>query len=96
MEATLDYGIKQLRDQIIEIIRSGHAVKIEGLGTWSPNIGLDGTFDIQYRADTALTNGLNIPGIFSGTIRNRDHIGKSIDELVAAWNMENSNDQVED
>lgn len=37
VEATLDYGIKELRDQIIEITRSGRAVKIEGLGTWSPN-----------------------------------------------------------
>jgi hypothetical protein len=96
VEATLDYGIKELRDQIIEITRSGRAVKIEGLGTWSPNIGLDGTFDIQYRADTALTNGLNIPGIFTGTIRNREHIGKTVDELVAAWNVENPNDQVQD
>jgi hypothetical protein len=96
VEATLDYGIKELRDQIIEITRSGRAVKIEGLGTWSPNIGLDGTFDIQYRADTALTNGLNIPGIFTGTIRNREHIGKTADELVAAWNVENPNDQVQD
>jgi hypothetical protein len=96
VEATLDYGIKELRDQIIEITRSGRAVKIEGLGTWSPNIGLDGSFDLQYRADTSLVNGLNIPGTFTGTIRNRENIGKTADEIVAKWNAENPNDPAED
>src|SRR4029453_3963389 len=64
VEGSLDQGIKELSDQIIEYCRAGRAVKVEGLGTWAPNITLDGTFDIQYRADTALTNGLNIPGVF--------------------------------
>jgi hypothetical protein len=95
VEATLDYGIKELRDQIIEITRSGLAVKIEGLGTWSPNIGMDGSFDLQYRADTALIHGLNVPGTFTGTIRNREFIGKTADELVARWNTEHPTDQVE-
>ena len=95
VEGALDYGITELRDQIIEICRSGRAVKIEGLGTWSPNIGMDGSFDIQYRADTALVNGLNGPGTFSGTVRNRENIGKTADELVARWNVEHPDDQVE-
>ena len=94
VEATLDYGIKELRDQIIEITRSGRAVKIEGLGTWSPNISMDGSFDLQYRADTALVNGLNVPGTFTGTIRNRENIGKTGDELVRKWNEDNPEDQV--
>ena len=94
VEATLDYGIKELRDQIIEITRSGRAVKIEGLGIWSPNIGMDGSFDLQYRADTALVNALNVPGTFTGTICNSEHIGKTPDELVARWNTENPIDLV--
>lgn len=95
VEGSLDQGIKELRDQIIEYCRAGRAVKVEGLGTWAPNIALDGTFDIQYRADTALTNGLNIPGVFTGRIINREHIGKTSDELVARWNAENPSDLVE-
>jgi len=95
VEGSLDQGIKELSDQIIEYCRAGRAVKVEGLGTWAPNITLDGTFDIQYRADTALTNGLNIPGVFTGTIRNREHIGKSPDELIARWNAVNPTDLVE-
>src|SRR5687767_6101973 len=95
VEATLDYGIKELRDKIIEFARTGRAVKVEGLGTWSPNIGLDGSFDLQYRADTVLINGMNVPNTFTGTIRNRENIGKTADELVAQWNAHNPTDLVE-
>lgn len=94
VEGTIDQVIKELRDQIIEFNRAGRAVKVEGLGTYSPNISLDGTFDLQYRADTAFANGLNIPGIFTGTILNRDNIGKTGEELVTKWNTEFPDDQV--
>ena len=94
VEALLDYVIKELRDKIIEFVRSGRAVKIEGLGTWTPNIGLDGSFDIQYRADTALVNALKVPGTFTGRILNRENIGNTGDELVAKWNHKNPDDQV--
>lgn len=42
-EGSLDQAFKEARDWIIENLRSGRPVKIEGLGTWTPNIGLDGT-----------------------------------------------------
>lgn len=93
-EGIVDLVIKEVRDQIIEFTRSGRAVKVEGLGTYAPNISLDGTLDLQYRADTAFSNGLNIPGTFTGTIINREHVGKTGDELVAKWNDEHPEDQV--
>ena len=93
-EGTLDHSIKEVRDQIIEYCRAGRAVKVEGLGTWSPSISLDGMLDIQYRPDPAFVYGLNIPGIFKGKIINSEHIGKTGDELVALWNSEHPEDQV--
>ena len=95
MEGSADQAVKELRDHIIEFVRCGRSVKVEGLGTWSPNVSLDGTLDIQYRANTALTNGLNAPGTFSGRIMNRENIGKTADELVAMWNAANPTDLVE-
>jgi hypothetical protein len=62
--------------------------------TWTPTIGLDGKLKIQYRPDPAFTYGLNIPGIFSGTIINRENIGKTGEDLVAMWNEANPEDQV--
>ena len=94
VEGSLDQSIKELRDQIIEYCRAGRAVKVEGLGTWTPTIGLDGAFDIQYRPDPAFTYGLNLPGTFSGTVLNRANIGKTSDELIARWNEEHADDPV--
>jgi hypothetical protein len=94
VEGTLDLSIREMRDQIIEFCRAGRAVKIDGLGTWTPNLRLDGSLDIQYRADNALVNGLNLPGVFSGKILNSDNIGKSADELVAMWNNDHPEDPV--
>src|SRR5262245_1076627 len=73
VEGNIDLVIKEMRDQIIEFCRAGRAIKVEGLGTWTPSIALDGTLDIQYRPDAAFNYGLNIPGVFTGTILNREH-----------------------
>ena len=94
VEGSIDHSMKEQRDQLIEYCRAGRAVKVEGLGTWTPTIALDGTLDIQYRPDPAFSYGLNIPGIFSGTIVNREFIGKTSDELVAKWNDDNPGDPV--
>lgn len=86
VEGTFDLSICELRDQIIEFCRAGRAVKVDGIGTWTPNLQMDGSINIQYRADNALVNALNLPGVFSGAILNAENIGKSTDELVALWN----------
>lgn len=94
VEGSVDQTMKELRDQLIEYCRSGRAVKVEGLGTWTPTIGLDGTLDIQYRPDAAFSYGLNVPGVFTGKIINRENIGKTGEELVAKWNEANPQDPV--
>jgi hypothetical protein len=95
VEGTLDQSIKEVRDQIIEFNRAGRAVKVDGLGTFSPSIDLEGNLSISFRPDTAFANGLNVPGIFSGTILNRENIGRTSEELVALWNENNPDDRVE-
>lgn len=93
-EGTIGAVLLELRDVIIEFNRMGRAVKVDGLGTYTPNVGIDGTFDIQYRADPALNRGLNTAGTFTGTIRNSENIGKTADELVALWNIAHPDDPV--
>jgi hypothetical protein len=94
VEGTVDQAVKEVRDHIIEFCRAGRAVKVDGLGTFTPNIDLDGYFAISFRADPALNHGLNLPGTFSGTILNREFIGKTSDELVNRWNEEHTDDPV--
>jgi len=85
-EGSAELVIKELRDAILFFNRAGRAVKIEGLGAYTPGIDLEGTFDVQYRADTDLKGGLNARNTFSGTIRYRENIGKRAADLVALWN----------
>ena len=86
VEGTLDQSIKEVRDQIIEFNRAGRAVKVDGLGTFSPSIDLEGNLSISFRPDPAFANGLNVPGIFTGTVINRENIGKTSEESVIKWN----------
>ena len=86
VEGTLDQSIKEVRDQIIEFNRAGRAVKVDGLGTFSPSIDLEGNLSISFRPDPAFANGLNVPGIFTGTVINRENIGKTSEELMTKWN----------
>ncbi len=84
----------ELQAAIVFFSRMGQGVKLEGLGTYLPKIGLDGTFDVEHRLDRGLKRLLNI-GIFYGKILNRRNIGKTADELVGLWDVEHPDDPVE-
>jgi hypothetical protein len=94
VEGAVDQTIKETLDQIVEFCRAGRAVKVDGLGTFTPTISLEGYFSISFRADPAMNAGINFPGTFSGTILNRENIGKTSDDLVTKWNIEHAEDQV--
>jgi hypothetical protein len=94
VEGSVDQAIKEVRDQLIEFCRAGRAVKVDGLGTFTPTIDLEGKFAVSFRADPALNYGMNMPGTFSGTILNRSNLGKTSDDLVNLWNTEFPDDQV--
>ena len=91
-------GVRQvlleLRDALISFNRQGRAVKLEGLGTYTPAIGLDGVIKIGHRADTALKSALNQSGAFRGEILNRETIGQTHDDLIARWNGAHPDDLV--
>lgn len=91
-------GVRQvlleLRDAVLFYNLRGQAVKLEGLGTYTPVIQLDGDFKVGHRADMALKRGLNTPDEFRGVIKNRENIGKTSDEIVAMWNEDHPDDPV--
>lgn len=93
-EGTLEMVLKELRDAVIFYNRAGRGVKLEGLGTYLPNLKVDGTFDVEHRLDRDIKNALNAPAAFAGTLLNRDHIGRSADDLIALWNTEHPDDPV--
>ena len=95
VEGSVDLVTKEMRDQIILFCSAGRAVKVEGLGTFTPSIDLEGNIAISFRADPAFANGLNMPGTFNGRILNRENIGKTSDELVTLRNTQYPEDLVE-
>jgi len=86
------YVLGELQAGIMNFSRSGRAVRLEGLGTFTPSIDLDGKITINHRADTQLINQLNTPGVFEGEIVHRENIGKRADDLMELWNEEHPTD----
>ncbi len=93
-EGTADLVMKESRDAIIFFNRAGRAVTIEGIGTFRPNIALDGKLNIVFKMDKVLKNRLNAPGERSMKIINKDNIDKTPEDLIALWDEENPTDPV--
>ena len=88
-ESGIRQALLELRDAVITFNKQGRAVKLDGLGTYTPSINLEGTIKVGHRADSSLKNALNMKSAFKGDIINRENIGKTSDELVIMWNTEN-------
>jgi hypothetical protein len=84
----------ELRDAVVFFNLRAQPVKLEGLGTYTPTVKLNGNFGVGHRADLAIKRKLNIPGEFKGDIEHRSNIGKTSDELVTMWNEEHPDDLV--
>lgn len=79
---------------MISFNRQDRAVKLEGLGIYTPSIDLDGVSKVNHLADTALKSTLNSNGGFRGEFLNRHAIDQSSDDLIARWNVDHPDDLV--
>jgi hypothetical protein len=86
--------MSELKFRLIGYLRAGRAVKVDGIGIWTPTISLDGKLSIQYRPDMVFDYELNQPGVFTGSVINRENIGKTSEDLVNMWNEANPADLV--
>jgi hypothetical protein len=84
----------ELQGAIIYFLMRGRGVKLEGLGTYLPNINYQGVFDVAHRLDRGLKKALNRKGNFTGRIRNKKNIGKSSEAIFARWNQEHPEDPI--
>jgi hypothetical protein len=94
VEGVVSLTMSELKFRLVGYLRAGRAVKVDGIGIWTPTIGLDGTISIQYRPDLGFDYELNQPGVFTANILNRDNIGKTSDDLIALWNAAHPEDPV--
>ena len=87
-EGEIRFVVYELRDAILMAHRHGQAVKVEGLGTFTPTIHMDGILDILFRPEPDMLRQLNDSTKFYAKILNKSNIGKSADELITKWNEE--------
>ena len=77
--------LMQLQDAILFFTLAGHPVKLDQLGTFTPTIRLDGSYNLNVRLDRALIREMNRPGEMKAELLNRKNIGLSADDLIAQW-----------
>ena len=78
--------LRELNEAIVFFAKQGQAVKLEGVGTFTPTIDLVGVLDVGFRLDTSIDGALNASGAFTGEVSNRGNIGKSSADLKQLWN----------
>ena len=86
--------LRELNEAISFFARQGSSVKLEGVGIFRPIIKLSGVLGIGFRLDTSINKALNVPGAFTGSVRNGENVGKSAEEIKAMWNAENPDDLI--
>ena len=94
-EGEIRFVVYELRDAILMAHHHGQAVKIEGLGTFTPTMRVDGDLDILFRPEPDMLRQLNNPTMLYAKILNKKNIGKSADQLIEQWNKEHPDDLVE-
>jgi len=93
-EGTVGNVLKELVAVMLYHLQNGQAIKIDDLGTFTPKIDLNGNFSITHRLSLKLKNEMARKNWFQGDIKNKDMIGKSLDDLIARWNQEHPDDQI--
>lgn len=91
----LTFVLSLLEEAVAFYNRAGRGVKLPGLGTYLPNIQLDGRLDVEHRLDRGLKGRLNNDGPFTGKILNRGNRGKTAGDLMELWNQIHPDDPVE-
>ena len=80
-------------ETIIGLLREGTPVHT-GIAIYTPSIDLNGKFEVKVRVDSRIINALNIPGAFRGEVLNSENIGRSSENIVVQWNLDNPTDRV--
>ena len=86
--------LTQLQNAILSYVCRGKPVKLDRLGTFTPTIRLDGSYNLNVRIDRELIKRINIPGGVKADITNKKNIGLSADDLIAQWNALHPDDPV--
>jgi len=88
-------ALQEESDVILNFCKKGTPVKIPGVGTFIPSMNRSGELSINFRAETAQKNGMNIRKVYTGELKNRANAGITSDQLKALWDAAHPNDPLE-
>lgn len=94
-EGDVRHALADMSHALLTLIRTGQSVRLEGLGLIMPGIDTKGNFTVRLKPDRSLLGNVRRCDDFFGEVINRQHIGKSGDDLVALWNAEHPDNKVE-
>lgn len=85
---------REFGDVLVYAHRLGHAIKIDGLGTFTPTLRANGRVETVFQSEPLIKRLLNHTAAMSAEIRNKSNLGKSAEELIALWNADHPDDPV--
>lgn len=86
--------LSEINEAIVFFARQGSPVKLGRVGIFTPSINLKGVLDVGFRLDTTVDGMLNVDGAFTASVKNRENVGKTAEELKALWNEEHPADLI--
>lgn len=87
--------LQEMNEAILYFNSQGTPVKLPGVGTFGPSISREGTFKINFRADTSLKNSINAPGAYAGRMANRGRIGLDNAGYKELWDADHPDDPLD-
>ncbi|MCC7019105.1 MAG: HU family DNA-binding protein [Ardenticatenales bacterium] len=87
--------LEELGHEIGQQLRTGHRVKLPGIGTFGPRIRLDGTMRATLRLAPELRDAVTDVGTFLGGITGRESVGLDLIALKERWDAEHPDDPLE-
>lgn len=87
--------LQEMSEVILYFNKDGVPVKLPGVGTFTPSVDGVGSYNIGFRADVELKNGINTPGAYQGDVKNSEHIGWTKEQYKELWDSEHPQDPLE-
>ena len=87
--------LQEMNEAILYFNGQGTPMKLPGVGTFSPGISREGTFRINFRADTSLKKGINAPNGYTGRMANKGRVGLDNAGYKELWDADHADDPLD-
>jgi hypothetical protein len=74
-------------EALIDFLKEGRSV-YTGIAIFTPVIDTQGNLSVSVRVDKRIIAALNIPGEFTGDVKNSENIGMTSEQMAIKWNSD--------